>query len=237
MRACLIAALLLFAMPAVAQPFSATQRAEIVDIMRDALAKDPTILRDAILALQAASAAPDTGSAIVALRGPLTRTPGDPIAGNPQGDVTLVEFSDPRCPYCRRMLPVIAELLGKDRKLRIVFKDIPILGPASVTGARAMWAAARQNAYLKMRDAMMNGPSDITVEVVKSAAASLGLDWVRLQRDMNDPSVQTRLDENVKLARQLSVQGTPAYVIGDRLLEGAVALTALEAAISAARTP
>jgi protein-disulfide isomerase len=218
--------------------FTPAQRAEIVEILRNAMKTDPTILRDAIVTLQQAESDRESTAArdaIGSLGRVLTHTPGDPVAGNPDGEVTLVEFYDVRCPYCRRMLPAMVDLLRKEPKLRVVYKDIPILGPGSAVGARAALAAGKQGAYLKMREAMMTGPSDITAETVKSASARLGLDWERLQRDMADPALQARIDENLKLARQLGIQGTPAYVIGDQLLPGAVTVAELQTAIAQVR--
>ncbi len=247
-RLAALALLALLALPALAQTasplpqgkngFSPAQRAEIVEVIRNAMRTDPTILRDAVVALQQAESDRENTvarDAILGLGPALTHTQGDPVAGNPNGDVTLVEFYDVRCPYCRRMLPAMAELLRKDQKLRVIYKDIPILGPGSAIGARAALAAGKQGAYLKMRDAMMTGPSDITTDTVKSASARLGLDWERLQRDMADPTIQARIDENLKLAHRLAIQGTPAYVIGDQLLPGAVTVAELQNAIGQAR--
>ncbi len=224
--------------PSARSGFTQAQRAEIIDIIRSALKTDPSILGEAVMALQAAESARENTAArdaIGSLGPALTRTPGDPVAGNPDGDVTLVEFYDVRCPYCRRMLPAMAELLRHDPKLRVVYKDIPILGPGSAIGARAALAAGKQGAYLRMREAMMTGPADITAETVKSASAHLGLDWDRLQRDMAEPAIQTRLDENLKLAHRLGIQGTPAYVIGEQLLPGALPVADLQAAIAQTR--
>jgi protein-disulfide isomerase len=237
-----LALLILLALPAAAQTgpssFTPTQRREIVDIIRDALRTDPTILRDAIMALQAAEGEQDAKSAasvIAGLQDVLLRTPGDPVAGNPDGDVTLVEFYDVRCPYCRRMLPVVDDLIRRDRNVRVVYKDIPILGPGSVVAARAVLAAQRQGAYIRLREALMTGTANIDEGVVKAAALKLGLDWPRLQRDMGDSAIKDRLDANLKLAHQLSVQGTPAYVIGEQLLPGAVSLTDLQDTVAQAR--
>jgi protein-disulfide isomerase len=245
--AVLAAFLLSLAGPALAQQsamphgpgtFTEAQRREIVDIIRDALRNDPSILRDAITALQADENDREQGAAraaIAASTDALTRTPGDPTDGNLNGDVTIVEFYDVRCPYCRRMLPVFAELLKRERNVRVVYKDIPILGPGSVVGARAVLAAQRQGGYLKLREALMTGPAQVDSDVVKAAAQRLGLDWDRLQRDMADPAIQTRIDANLKLAHTLNIQGTPAYVIGDQLLPGAVSLPDLQAIIAQAR--
>ena len=219
--------------------FTPEQRAQIVDIVRAALKSDPSILRDAIAALQADDALKQDAAARAAIGklGPeLTKQPGDPVAGNPNGDVTLVEFYDLRCPYCRRMLPVLAELLKHDPGVRLVYKDIPILGPGSTIGAKAVLAARRQGGYLKLHDALMAGSANITEETVHAAATKLGLDWERLQKDMQDPAIQGRISANLALAQTLGIQGTPAYVIGGRLMPGAVSLAQLQEAVSTART-
>jgi protein-disulfide isomerase len=218
--------------------FSPRQRAEIVAILRDALKADPSILRDAIAALQSDETARQdqaTRAMIAGMQDALLHKPGDPVAGNPAGDVTVVEFYDVRCPYCRSMLPVVAELLRRDRNIRLVFKDIPILGPGSVVAARAVLAAQRQGGFQRLHDALMAGTPNIDQEVVHAAAQRLGLDWERLQRDMADPAIQSRIDANLTIAHALQIEGTPAYVIGDRLLPGAVELAELQGAVAAAR--
>ena len=233
----LLAALL--AMPAMAaEGFTAQQRAEIVDVVRVALKADPSILRDAIAALQQQDDSQQQAAAraaIPALADTLTRAPGDPTEGNPQGDVTVVEFFDVRCPYCRRMLPVMADLLAHDHNVRVVYKDIPILGPGSVLGAKALLAAQKQDGYVKMKNAVMTGPADITPDTLRAAAAKAGLDWNGLQKDMASPAVQQRIEANLALAHKLEINGTPAYVIGGQMLPGALDLAELQDAVAAAR--
>ena len=145
--------------PALAQSsFSAPQRQEIIEIIRDAMRKDPSILRDAVTALQQDEAHQQenaAGEMIAALGPALTQNAADPIAGNPKGDVTLVEFFDVRCPYCRRMVSVVDELIKREPNLRIVYKDLPVLGPGSVAGARALLAAQKQGGYLKLPTLLM----------------------------------------------------------------------------------
>ncbi len=218
--------------------FTPAQRAEIVDIVRAAMKTDPGILRDAITALQAEEAGAQDAAARTAIgrAGPaLVRNPGDPVAGNPSGDVTVVEFYDLRCPYCRRMVPVIADLLARDPKLRLVYKDFPILGPPSLLGARAVLAAQRQGGYQKLQQAIMSGSGQITEGSLQREAVRLGLDWPRLARDMAAPDIQARIDARLALARDLGVNGTPSFVVGSRLLPGAVPLEELQAAVAAAR--
>ncbi|HEX3346713.1 MAG TPA: DsbA family protein [Acetobacteraceae bacterium] len=223
--------------PALTFAFTPAQRAEIVGILRDALRTDPSILRDAILALrQDETVRQETAArAAVASVGSAVASGADPAAGNSAGDVTVVEFYDLRCPYCRGMLPVTSALLQHDRGVRWVYKDIPVLGPASVLAARAALAAQRQGGYQKFHDAVMHGTPNITIDTLHADADRTGLDWARLRRDMDDPAIAARLDTNVDLARKLGIDGTPAYVVGGRMLAGAMDEAALEHAVVEAR--
>ncbi|MBV9785909.1 MAG: thioredoxin domain-containing protein [Acidisphaera sp.] len=223
--------------PAVTQ-FTAAQRDEIVAIVRAALKSDPSILRDAVTSLQA-----DEGlrheaasrAAIAATREKLAHASEDPVAGNPAGDVTLIEFYDVRCPYCRRMLPVMDQLLREDHGVRLVLKDLPVLGPPSVLGAKAMLAAQRQGGYFKLQDVLMRATGPITEDTLATQAQMLGLDWPRMQRDMADPAIQQHIDADLALAHTLNIQGTPALVIGDHLIPGAVEIAELRQAIAETR--
>ena len=229
--------IVLSAAAARADSFTPAQRVEIVTIVRNALKQDPSILRDAIVTLQADEGERTqeaTRAAIAQVRETLVN-PGDPIAGDAQGDVTIVEFFDTRCPYCRKLEPVMDGFLAKDRHVRLVYKDMPILGPASVLGTKALLAAQKQNAYVKMRDAVMKLPPDTTLPQLETTARALGLDWARMAKDMDDPAVQARIDANLKLAHDLGIQGTPALVIGNDLVPGAVDAAELQKMVAAAR--
>ena len=229
--------IVLSAAAARADSFTPAQRVEIVTIVRNALKQDPSILRDAIVTLQADEGERTqeaTRAAIAQVRETLVN-PGDPIAGDAQGDVTIVEFFDTRCPYCRKLEPVMDGFLAKDRHVRLVYKDMPILGPASVLGTKALLAAHKQNAYVKMRDAVMKLPPDTTLPQLETTARALGLDWARMAKDMDDPAVQARIDANLKLAHDLGIQGTPALVIGNDLVPGAVDAAELQKMVAAAR--
>ena len=233
----LFLAALLLAPPAARAEFTAEQRAEIVAVVRNALKQDPSILRDAISALQADEAARDKASArdaLTAARDKLV-TPADPVGGNPKGDVTIVEFFDVRCPYCRKLEPDMAKFLAADKGVRLVYKDLPILGPSSVLGSKALLAAHRQNAYEKFRDAVMQLPPDITLASLEGAAKKLGLDWPRLAKDMEDPTVRAQLDANLAIAHSLNIQGTPAMIVGDEVVPGAVDAEELKKLVADAR--
>ncbi len=217
--------------------FSPAQRAEIVAILRDALRTDPSILRDAVGALQADETRQQAGAtrdALATHRQALVATAGDPTAGDAHGRPTVVEFYDTRCPYCRRMVPVMAELVRATPGLRVVYKDIPILGAGSVLQAKALLSALALGgdaAYLRMQDAVMKDtatPSDATVRADAQAA---GLDPDRIAAGMASPAVQARIDANLKLAAALHVEGTPALVVGNQLIPGAVGLDDLRSAV------
>lgn len=218
--------------------FTDAQRAEIVGILRDALRSDPSILREALEGLELAERREREGAgraAIAANAEALFRDPADPAIGNPQGAVTVVEFFDPRCGYCKRMIPVVEELLRRQRDVRWVMKDFPILGPTSVLASRALLAAQKQGKYAELHDAVMKLREEPAEPVLKREAERAGLDWARLKRDMDDPAVQRRLDANGRLAQALQIQGTPAMVVGGTLVPGAVDLATLERLVAEAR--
>jgi len=221
-----------------ARVFSAEQRAAIIEILREALRTDPSILADAIAAMQAAEQDVERArlrEAIAANADALFRDPGDPALGPERARVTLVEFTDYRCPYCRRMHPVVAELLRREPGLRLVVKEMPILGPASVLAARAALAAHAQGRFPAFHDALMRLRGEPDEAALLQLAAETGLDPARFRRDMMSEAVTRRLNANLQLAQALGIQGTPAYVVGEVLLAGAVPLERLREAVAAAR--
>lgn len=231
--------LLCFASPALAeQTFTPAQRMEIIRILRDALKTDPAILRDAIGALQADDQerqAAEARGKVAQHRAEIFGNAADPFTGNPNGDVTLVEFYDPRCPYCRRMLPALDALVKKDLKLKLVYKDIPVLGPASDLETAAILAAQRQGGYMKMQQALMKDPATQTVATVKDTATRLGLNAAKLEADMKSPEVAKQIRANLELARTLGVTGTPTFVVGDQVIPGQADEAQLASVIAAAR--
>jgi protein-disulfide isomerase len=220
-----------------AAEFSLAQRAEIVEILRDALRKDPSILRDAIEAMrtdETRAQAEGARAAIAAVRGELI-TAADPVLGNPKGDVTVVEFFDVRCGYCRKMHPAMTELLRTDPNVRLVLKDLPILGAASVMGSKALLAAQAQGGYAKLYEVLMAQAAAPTRDSLRADAQRLGLDADRLLREMDSPAIAARIEANLALATKLGVQGTPALVVGDVLIPGAIDLADLQQTVQQAR--
>lgn len=240
----LLLPLLLAAGPAAAQSaFTEAQRAEIVEILRRALREDPAILREALTGLDAADQRARAEAQRVAIRQngeALFADAADPVRGNPRGDVTIVEFFDARCPYCKQMQPAMDALLRRDPNVRVVTKDLPILGPSSVVAARALLASQRQGRYAAYYDALMSLRTEPTEAVLREQAQRVGLDWARLRRDMEDPAIAERIAANLRLAHALGVEGTPALVIGSgpataHLVPGAVELGQLERMVAEAR--
>jgi protein-disulfide isomerase len=219
-----------------ADNFTASQRDAIVAILRDALRNDSSILRDALESLQSSQAEQDalTTKKLIAARHDMLFDKNGPGAGSADPSVTIVEFFDTRCPYCRQIDPMLTSWLAHGPPMRIIYKDIPILGPASVLGSKALLAAQRQGGYNSLRQAIMQSPPDLTEASLQTLVTALGLDWPRLRADMQDPAIQRSIDTNLGLARDFGFEGTPAFIVGDRLVVGSD-VTELQSAISAAR--
>ena len=165
----------------------------------------------------------------------LLRDAESPAGGNQKADVTLVEFFDYNCPYCRQVAPLVAKAEGNDPKLRIVYKEFPILGANSSFAARAALAAHRQGKYVPFHRALMEAKGTVTETGVLEAAGRVGLDLVRLKVDMADRAIQAAIDRNLALARALNINGTPGFVIGEQIVPGAVDLATIERLIREAR--
>lgn len=223
---------------AAAQGLTDQQRREVLDVVREALRTDPSLLREALAGLQAAEDAElarRRAEAIANNAAALFRDPADPVRGNPRGDVTLVEFFDARCGYCRTFHSTMQALLQRDRNVRVVLKDLPILGPSSVLASRALLAAQRQGKYEALFDALLRLRTDTPETVIQAEAQRAGLDWTRLRRDMEDPAITRRIEANTALAQRLGIEGTPALVVGNTLVSGAVDLNELERLVREAR--
>jgi protein-disulfide isomerase len=149
------------------------------------------------------------------------RSPVTFVGGNPIGDVSVVEFFDYNCGYCRRALPDVVKLVNNDGKIRLVLKDLPIFGDESEAAAKAALASMKQGKYFEMHQKLFSEPGKADKEKALKIAKELGLDLDKLQKDMEDPSVAQALAENKDLAQKLGLQGTPLYLIGDKVVAGA----------------
>jgi protein-disulfide isomerase len=232
------AALLSGALPAAGADFTPQQRQAIEGIVKNYLAKHPEVMLDALQAAddKLKGEAHDNASAeLAAHRRQIYDDPATPIGGNPKGDVSLVEFFDYRCPYCKQVEPALESLLRQDQQLRMVYKEFPVLGPSSVTAARAALAAQKQGKYAAFHRAMMALKGQIDDAAVYAVAESVGLDVDRLKRDMKAPEIERLLKANLALADDLDIQGTPGFVIGDQIVPGAIGLDDLKQLIAETR--
>ncbi|MBB4287805.1 DsbA family protein [Roseospira goensis] len=228
------------ATPAQAQDpaLSAAEEAAVRALVRDTLLANPEIIAEALEVYQereAAAQAERSRAAIQQHRAALEAADAADVIGNPDGDVTVVEFSDYQCGYCKRVFPALMQAVEADGNVRLVIRELPILGPESVLAARAAEASRAQGRYPEFHTALMAMKGGVSEAAIMQVAAEVGLDVERLRADMADPALDQRFAENIQLARALGISGTPAFVIGDALVPGAVSQEELNDLIAAAR--
>src|SRR5690606_26766808 len=201
--------------------FSDQQREAIGEIVRDYLLKNPEVLTEVIAELekrQAEAQRVAQAGALQETRDTLLNAPHSYVAGNPSGDVTLVEFFDYNCGYCKRALADVQTLVKSDSKLRVVLKDFPVLGPDSVEASQVALAARKQLDDAKLFDfhmKVMETRGRVNGERALAVAEEMGLDVARLKKDMASPEVRSALQENMGLGDKLGLSGTPAFIVGD----------------------
>ena len=210
----------------------------IQQIVRDYLIEHPEVLlevHEALRAKRAAQEAEQARQVVQRHRSELFSDPDAPVAGNPDGAITLVEFFDYRCGHCRRAKPTLDTLLAENDDLRLVYKEFPILGPESTLAARAALAARAQGGYGPLHDALMDTDGPLDRARILEIARSVGLDHERLTRDMEEPVIDMLIARNAALAEALGIRGTPGFVIGDRVIGGALPLARFRAIVADAR--
>ncbi len=221
-------------------PLSPTQKKEIEAVVRDYIMKNPEIIVDSIRALQTRdkkAAAQKARQTLVSRRGEILNDPTSPVGGNIKGDVTLVEFFDYRCGFCKRVFPTLVKLIKDDDNIRFVYKEFPILGPQSLFASRAALAAWKldKEKYYRFHDAMMVSKGNLTDAKTIKLAESVGLEEKALRAEMAKPEISAILQKNFALAKALNINGTPAFVIGDRVVPGAIDLETMRDLVKAAR--
>jgi protein-disulfide isomerase len=218
--------------------FTAAQTEEIGKLSRSYLLEHPETIRDAIQALQAkeeAAKADQQTEAVSQYKDRIFSDADAPVAGNPLGDVTLVEFFDYKCPYCKQVSPALEGLLKDDPKLRIVFKEFPILGDSSMLAARAALAAQKQGKYLAFHQALMTHRGQLDMESITNVATSVELNVEKLIADMNAEDIEKHIAATRDLAISLGIRSTPTFIVGDKVMPGALSIDDLKNLIADAR--
>ncbi|CAN7725605.1 DsbA family protein [Mesorhizobium sp. LjNodule214] len=206
--------------------------------VHDYILAHPEVVMQALQSLDARQREAEAAEAKAALTSradDIFRDKQSPVGGNAQGNVTLVEFFDYNCPYCRQVAPIMAQAVTDDPQLRIVYKEFPILGPDSVFAAKAALAAERQGKYAAFHKALLGAKTRVTEAIVLKVAAEVGLDVPRLKTDMQHPDIQASIDRNAELAQALKITGTPGFVVGDQIFPGATDLATMKKLIEQAR--
>jgi protein-disulfide isomerase len=228
--------------PLRAQAISDTQRGEIEKIIRDYLIKHPEVLQEAIAELekkQASAEADRHKSAVRDNAEALFSSPRHVVVGNPQGDVTFVEFFDYNCGYCKRAMSDMIDLMKADPKLKVVLKEFPVLSAGSVEAAQVAVAVRMQDPtgkkYLDFHQKLLGGRGAADKARAMAVAKEVGIDMGRLEKDLASPEVKNTLEENFKLAESMGMNGTPSYVIGKQVVIGAVGVDSLKQKIGLAR--
>ena len=218
-----------------AEPLTPAQHDAVQKLIEDYIANHPEAVLDAVERAQRSKDADTARRAIAAKHAELFDDPSSPVGGNAAGDVTIVEFFDYRCPYCKEVEPLLEALLKEDRKLRIVYKEFPILGPASVYAARVALAAREQGKYDDFHRKMMAVKGTIDDGVVLRTAAASGLDVDKIKAATGDEAIERIIRDDYALAEALDIQGTPAFIVGDTLVPGVADIDTLRRLIAAAR--
>jgi protein-disulfide isomerase len=225
-----------------AQDFSAAQRSSIESIVREYLIAHPEVLQEAMTELERRQTAAESAkhkAAVTEHATNLFSSPRQVTLGNPDGNVTFVEFFDYNCAYCKRAMSDMLTLLKDDPKLKVVLKEFPVLGPGSVEAAQVAVAVRMQDKsgkkYLDFHTKLLGGRGQADKARALAVAKDVGLDMTRLEKDMASPEVKATLQEDFKLAEALGLNGTPSYVIGSDVVIGAVGLEELQNKVNTAR--
>lgn len=218
--------------------FAPEQIEGIEQIVRDYLLAHPEVLIQSLNDYQNRQKVAEKQrqqEAVIASRAALTQDPDAPVMGNPEGDVAIVEFFDYKCPYCKRVAGVLRDVVAADGNIRLIMKEFPILGPQSIKASRAALAAHRQGKYEAFHWALMTKPGDMSDPHIRRIARGVGIDIERMMADMEAPEIQAMIKRNNDLAQALQITGTPAFVIGDTLVPGAIDRKAIERLVAQAR--
>lgn len=211
---------------------------QVKKLALEAILENPEIIREAITLLQEKEELAKREAAKEVIRSQIVALEQDenaPVLGNPNGDVTVVEFFDYNCPYCKRAVPIIKAAIKNDPNLRVVYREWPILSEGSTYAARAALAAREQGKYEELHWELMEIRGRIDEAVVIKAAETIGLDIDKLKADMKAPEIDAHIEKSMQLAQVLNFSGTPSFVVGENLAPGLISPSQLQGMIAEAR--
>lgn len=242
LSAVLLAASLMVSLPQAAWSLSASDKNEVEQIIRDYLMKNPELLRDVMQELERKMASEENerrAGALKELGKLIYDSPRGIVVGNPKGDVTVVEFFDYNCGFCKRAMDDMMKLIATDPKLKFVLKEFPVLGQSSLDAAKVGIALHMQDKdgkkYLKFHQTLLSGRGEVNRDRAMAAAKDAGADMARLEADLKSPEIDASLQESGKLADALGISGTPSYVMPNEVVPGAVGVAELKKRVEAVR--
>jgi protein-disulfide isomerase len=226
-------------LPAWAEPASVPVQPALDQAIEQYIRSHPEVIEQALQSLEGKRQRDGklrVRQAIATHQEELLRDPASPVSGNLHGDVTVIEFFDYRCGYCKRVASAVTQLQRDEPGVRVVYKDFPILGEVSIFGARAALAAREQGKHQAFHEAMLASESELTKEAILAIAQRVGLDVKKLETDLQSQEWQAAIDRNYALATLLGISGTPGFVVGNEVYPGALELAGLKALVAKART-
>jgi protein-disulfide isomerase len=233
-----LALALTFAGIAAAAEFNDKQADEIRSIVKQYLIEHPEVVQEALRAIEVNQQRAEDelrSKALQSNAADIFHSGDDLVAGNSKGSIPLVEFFDYNCGYCKRALPDVMKMIQADGDLKLVMKEFPILGPGSVYAARAALASKKQGKYWDYHLALLTHDGRIDEATADEVAKSIGLDVAKLKADMDSPEVSEVIQRNMKLAEALKIEGTPAFIVDEVVIPGAVGFDALAATVKSVR--
>lgn len=244
----LLASALVLALPLVAMQVHAqskpsalsdAQKADVEAVVRELLLqKEPDLIVKAAQEMQRRMEEEQTAKAnegVAKNRDLIFKNAASPVAGNPKGDVTIVEFFDYQCGYCKAVIASVDSLLKEDKNIRFVFKELPILGPVSTLAAKAALASEKQGKYYAFHAALMESKERISETSIFETAKSIGLDVEKLKKDMESPAIDQAIKANIALSGEIGARGTPTFIVGDKLYPGALQLDQMKELVAKIR--
>ncbi len=220
---------------AAASELDPAARQSMEQVIEQYIRAHPEVIEQSLQALETKREAEEKAKQKVALAAhqrELFNDPTSPVSGNASGEITLVEFFDYRCGYCKRAAGAVTQLQHEDSRVRVIYKDFPILGETSELAAKAALASQTQGKHQAFHEAMLAFKGDLTKESLLSLAGDVGLDTTKLEADMRNPEWQKVIDTNRALARTLGISGTPGFIVGTELVPGALDLNGLKELIA-----